>query len=235
MLKGFESASEIQSIGDSRRKASQQSPSSVRRSLLVGNQSFAVKFFIVSSGLGIFWYGAACYTVVMLPNKDEGISNLANLATTAGVLLALGALFFAALGGLFAARQLRHTKVIARHEFLLKFYEMVQKHNDVDVCLSGDGWPNGRQGPETPEEWHKVYRYMGLLATVYDFIQANIFDPEQADENYSHRIVRILSNKLIYEKELVECKCEWSKFHLLLDTLRGRPKFAMLMAKRSAA
>lgn len=70
----------------------------------------------------------------------------------AATLLTAFGLFLTGIGLLYAARQLRISRKIARGEFLLHLYEMVQVHNSVHNALTGKGrWANGTSGPATDE------------------------------------------------------------------------------------
>jgi len=144
--------------------------------VVMGNPSFAIKFSMLTAGLGVFAFGTALLTVLWLPNKDERLSNLSSMATTAGTFVAIVALLVAAVGGVFAAKQLRLNRTVAKHQFLLQFFQLVQKYNPVHIRLREGDWADGKKGPETPDEWNEVGRYLGLLSTIRYLIADDIMD-----------------------------------------------------------
>ncbi|HEY0152173.1 MAG TPA: hypothetical protein VGB92_09255 [Longimicrobium sp.] len=149
--------------------------------------------------------------------------------TGGNVLAWLGAL--AALGGLlYTARQLRMAHRIARSEFLLHFYEMIQPYNDVHARLSpGGDWADGRGGPVTPEEWFRVNRYMGLLEIMQVNIEEGLLDAKTMDRLYSHRVIALAQNPVIRQTNLVERAYRWSDFLRLQNSLSSHPCYRALM------
>lgn len=149
--------------------------------------------------------------------------------STADVLGWSGA-FAAALGLLYTARQLRMAHKIARSEFLLHFYEMIQPYNDIHARLSAGGdWAQGRGGPSTPDEWSRVNRYMGLLEIMEVNIEQGLLDADMMDRLYSHRIVALVQNPVIYQTNLVEKHYRWADFLRLRDQLSHRRCYRALI------
>lgn len=146
-----------------------------------------------------------------------------------GLLAWLGAA--AAAGGLFyTARQLRMSHRIARSEFLLHFYEMIQPYNDIHARLSAGGdWAEGKGGPVTPDEWFRVNRYMGLLEIMQVNIEEGLLDARTMDRLYSHRIVALAANPVIHQENLVERRYRWSDFLRLRQRLSAYPCYRALV------
>ena len=195
----------------------------------------SVRFSIVTGSLGIFAFGIAVLAALWLPNKDERLANLSSMATTAGTFVALIALIVAAVGGIFAAKQLRLTKTIARHQFLLQFFEIVQRYNPVHIRLRDGDWATGEKGPESPDEWNEVGRYLGLLSAIHYLIVDGIMDVDTADKCYSHRIVALLNNKAIYQKEMVQERDLNLDLVNLLQLLEQQPVYRFVKSGRKPA
>jgi hypothetical protein len=151
-------------------------------------------------------------------------------------LLAWSGALAAALGLLYTARQLRMSHRIARSEFLLHFYEMIQPYNDIHARLStGGDWADGRGGPSSPEEWFRVNRYMGLLEIMQVNIEEGLLDAKTMDRLYSHRIIALAQNPVIHQTNLVEKRYRWSDFLRLRDGLARYPCYRALMTHEFSA
>jgi hypothetical protein len=199
------------------------------------NTSPSIKFAAVAASLGILAFGGALLAVLWLPNKDERLANLSSMATTAGALIAIVALLVAAVTGVFAAKQLGLNRKVAKHQFLLQFFTMVQKYNQIHIRLRHGDWSNGEGGPQSPEEWNEVGRYLGLLGTIRHLIADGIMDVETADTCYSHRMVYLMRNKAIYQKELVQDRETNPDFVALVQLLENQPVFRLVKSGHNPA
>jgi hypothetical protein len=122
-------------------------------------------------------------------------------------------------GLFYAARQLRISRKIARGEFLLHLYELVQQYNDVHAALTGNGrWMNGT-GPKSGDDRARVDRYMGLLESLQLLIEDGFLDAKTVDRLYSHRIVALMANGVIRQRNLVDQAYGWKDFTRLLRSL----------------
>lgn len=137
----------------------------------------------------------------------------------ADFLTALG-LLLTGVGLLYAARQLRISRKIARGEFLLRLYELVQQYNDVHAALIGNGrWANGIEGPRSDQEWARVDLYMGLLESLQILIEDGFLDAKTVDRLYGHRVVALMDNEVIRQRNLVDRGYRWKDFMVLLTAL----------------
>ena len=138
--------------------------------------------------------------------------NPAEYLTAIGIILT-------GIGLIYTGIQLRRSRKIARSEFLLHMFELIQQYNDVHTRLTGGGWPDGRIGPESHEEWMKVDRYMGLFESIQILIEDRIVDCETVDRLYSHRVAALVMNPIVYQRNLVDRKERWQDFSKLLRNL----------------
>ena len=150
--------------------------------------------------------------------------SLTDLLTATGIIIT-------GIGLAYAGMQLRRARKIARSEFLLHLFELLQKYNEVHNHLTDKGWGDGRVGPESHEEWSKVERYMGLFESVQILIEDGIVDRETIDRLYSHRVAAIVKNPVIYKRNLVERKDRWQDFIKLVCNLEKCKVYCELIAE----
>src|SRR5712691_11639756 len=100
------------------------------------------------------------------------------VAATAAVV----GLLLTGIGSIYAGLQLRMSRKIASTDFDFRLLEQIQEYNDVDRRLKGEGWPDGKAGPDTAEEWHRVERYMGLLETIQGLVDDGIINLDKVDK-----------------------------------------------------
>ena len=108
------------------------------------------------------------------------------------------------------AYQLLLTRRLARNDFMLRFYEHVQHYNPIHLRLRE--WKETAAGPASPEEWNQVRRYMGLLEALEQLIADGVYPKERADRDYSHRVLAIVTNPVIYQQCLQEERLAWLDF-----------------------
>ena len=121
-------------------------------------------------------------------------------------------LILTGLGLIAIAYQLLLTRKLARNDFMLRFYDHIQQYNPVHLRLVAADWHNSTKGPESPEEWNSVRRYMGLLEALWQLIEDGVYPKERADRDYSHRVVAIVINPVIREQCLVKEHLAWLDF-----------------------
>jgi hypothetical protein len=147
-------------------------------------------------------------------------------------LLTAAGLIFVGIGLLYAARQLRLSKNIANSDFFLHYYEIIQQYNDIHAYLTENGpWVGNKGGPGSEEEWARVDRYMGLLEVMQILIEDKLLDKKTMDRLYSHRIVALVGNQAIYQRNLVERRYRWSDFEKLQNSLEGEKAYSALVRK----
>jgi hypothetical protein len=146
--------------------------------------------------------------------------------------LTAAGLFLTGIGLLYAARQLRISRKIARGEFLLHLFELVQNYNEVHYALTEDGrWANGVSGPKTQEDWRQVDRYMGLLESLQILIEDGFLDLKTVDRQYGHRVVALVRNKAIQERSLKDRAYRWRDFTALVRGLEDQESYQSIMER----
>jgi hypothetical protein len=147
----------------------------------------------------------------------------ATFLTAAGLLLT-------GVGLLYAARQLRISRKIARGEFLLHLYELVQEYNPVHNELTGDGrWAHETSGPESEEDWRQVDRYMGLLESLQILVEDGFLDLKTVDRQYGHRVVALVRNEAIRRRCLEERSYRWRDFISLVSGLKTQECYRAIL------
>ena len=141
--------------------------------------------------------------------------------------IAVVGLFLTGIGSLAAALQVGLSRRVERLTFLLQHRESTQRYNALALKLQDTAWV-----PKTPKEWFRLKRYMGHMESICDLVEDGIINIEDADEKYSHRFLDIVSNKVIYEKELVEYRLAWTKFLRLVESLKTQRVYRSLDEKR---
>ena len=129
---------------------------------------------------------------------------------TINTLSVVVGLILTAIGLAAIAYQLILTRRLARNDFMLRLYEHIQEHNAIHLRLAD--WTKSSKGPESPEEWNKVRRYMGLLEALEQLIVDGVYPKERADRDYSHRILAIVTNPVICKQSFGEDRLAWLDF-----------------------
>lgn len=143
-------------------------------------------------------------------------SDLQTFAAIVGLLLT-------GFGLIFTGRQLRESKLIARGDFLLRLDDMLQQHNEVHTCLRPGGiWAESKHGPQSPEEWIAVERYMGLFERIKILIDNGSIDLPIVDRLYGYRVFNITANSVIRKAKLEDEAASWSDFIDLWLALQRR-------------
>jgi hypothetical protein len=129
------------------------------------------------------------------------------------------------IGLIAVAYQLFLDRKVARNDFMLRFYEYVQQYNDIHLLLTETDWYNSTKGPETQEEWGRVRRYMGLLEGLWRVMEDGVYPKERADRDFSHRVLAIVRNPVIYEQCFVKDRFAWDDFINLWHCLETYPVY----------
>jgi hypothetical protein len=109
----------------------------------------------------------------------------------------------AAVGLLYANRQLQESRKVACGDFLLRLDEAFQRHNAVHQFLQPAGkWGENKGGPETPEEWFLVTPYMGLFERVDILLKQGLLTIADVDSFYGYRLLNIVANGVIRKTKL---------------------------------
>lgn len=147
--------------------------------------------------------------------------------TFAEILTAIG-LAFTGGGLMYAAQQLRASRKIARIEFVLRIYEMMQQYNDVHVRLVEKGSWSGDAGPSTEEEWARVDRYMGLFEPIQMLLEDGLVGIKMVDTLYGHRVLALVRNPVIARRNLRERSYRWGRFISLWEALKRQKCFSSI-------
>lgn len=113
----------------------------------------------------------------------------------------------------YASQQVRITASSVRYEFLLRFFELLRRFDDIHASVESTAWV-----PKNPEQWDRVYRYLGLLETLNGMVNERIIEIEHVVAHYKHRIVRIHDNTVI-QKSLWQDPQKWGNFLALVKRL----------------
>jgi hypothetical protein len=132
--------------------------------------------------------------------------------------------FAAAVGLIFAGKQLLDSKKISRGEFLLRLDELFQQHVETQMRLRpGGDWSSGDAGPEKASEWGSVERYMGLFERIQVLMDAGIIDLATVDHLYGYRVLNIAKNPVIRREKLEGPRAKyWLGFIRLWKALEER-------------
>jgi hypothetical protein len=133
-------------------------------------------------------------------------------------LIALLGFIGAVISILYAARQLRDSKRSAQGNFLLRFDEMLDRHDAVHKRLRPGG---DLASGETiaPGDWPAIERYMGLFERIKILIDDGFIDLDAFDRLYGYRIDNITNNKQIKQAKLVDRAYGWRDFNALVQDL----------------
>jgi hypothetical protein len=145
------------------------------------------------------------------------------------VALVIGGLglLLTGLGLLYAARQLRLSRAIARAESYLHLDELLLQHKKVYLKLYPDPkgeWGDRISGPTDVDEWGDVVVYMGLFERIKVLIELGVIDLAVIKRLYSYRLQDIVNNQVIYQKKCVEQAEYWTDFTELCDALGIKPQ-----------
>jgi hypothetical protein len=153
-----------------------------------------------------------------LPSPDNWTLIVTGILTAAGLF--------------YTAKQLSNSKKIAKAELLLSLYGVIGRYNDIHAKLvEGGPWANGTSGPESQRDWARIDRYMGLFETIQIFVRDGIIDMPTVDRQYSHRVVALLKNEPITQRNLVEREYRWGDFIELQHKLEKQPCFKAVMSR----
>ena len=147
--------------------------------------------------------------------------------TATDILTATGTML-AGIGLIYTGIQVRLARKTTRSQFLIQLYQMMEQHNEVHGRLTGLGWPDGRTGPETVDEWIKVGRVLGLFEYIQILVKDRIIDIETVDELYSYRLFHLVHNETIRKRYFAE-QGRWDGVVELWKALEGKRMFTMTM------
>jgi hypothetical protein len=143
------------------------------------------------------------------------------------ILTAVGVLI-TGIGLIYAGIQIRLSRKTTRSQFLLQVYELMEQHNEVHARLTGLGWPDGRVGPQTVEEWIKVGRLLGLFEYIQILIEDGLIDLKTVDQLYGYRLFYAYSNEVIRARHFND-DGRWNGVMKLLNGLKEQETFILLM------
>lgn len=102
----------------------------------------------------------------------------------------------------------------------------MEQHNEVHGRLTGLGWPDGRTGPDTVEEWIKVGRVLGLFEYIQILVEDRIIDIDTVDELYSYRLFHLVNNEIIWDRFFASGD-RWSGVMKLWYALKNKSMFKL--------
>ncbi|HEV2802059.1 MAG TPA: hypothetical protein VGW12_16410 [Pyrinomonadaceae bacterium] len=142
------------------------------------------------------------------------------------VISAAGAVL-TGIGLIYAGRQVRLARKTARSQFLIQVYQLMEHHNEVHARLTGLGWTDGRDEPQTVDEWIKVGRVLGLFEYIQILVEDKFIDLDTVDKLYSYRLFHLVNNKAIRDRHLTGGK-GWDGVIKLWKELQNRRMFKLL-------
>jgi len=142
------------------------------------------------------------------------------------VLTAVGAML-TGVGLIYTGIQVKLSRKTTRSQFLIQLYQLMEQHNEVHARLTGLGWPDGREGPNSVQEWLQVGRVLGLFEYIQILVQDGLLDLDTVDELYSYRLFHLWRNELIRQKHFADDK-NWKGVVKLLNELKDRRIFLLL-------
>lgn len=144
-------------------------------------------------------------------------------------VFAVVGLFLTGSGVFYAARQLRLSRKLAKNEFSLQLFAMVQGYNEIVHYLTGDGWPTKSKLPESSADWDMVMRYMGFLEMLQDLVEDGILTLDEVDMWFSYRVATLLSHPAIQQRCLEEERHRWPVLIRLQQSLERYPTYRSVM------
>ena len=142
------------------------------------------------------------------------------------IVTAFGALL-TGVGLIYTGIQVKLSRRTARSQFLIQLYQLMEQHNEIHARLTGLGWPDGRRGPETVDEWIMVGRVLGLFEYINILVKDGLVDLDTVDRLYSYRLFHLVNNEVIRNRHFGE-NSGWDGVIELLKGLKGRPMFKLL-------
>lgn len=143
------------------------------------------------------------------------------------VITAAGAML-TGIGLIYTGIQVRLARKTARSQFLIQLYQLMEQHNEVHGRLTGLGWPDGRTGPESIEEWIKVGRVLGLFEYMQILVKDGIIDIDTVDKLYSYRLFHLVNNEIIRKRYFAD-QGRWGGVVELWKALEGKTMFKLTM------
>jgi hypothetical protein len=168
-------------------------------------------FLFLSKGESFLMQGEAAEAIKF--SITDGIAAFGALLTGAALI--------------YTGIQVRLARKSSRSQFLLQLYQMMDQHNDVHAQLTRTGWSNGKNGPNTPDEWIKVGRVLGLFEYIQILVEDGLIDIDTVDRLYSYRLFHLINNEVI-RKTHFETSTNWSGIIKLLKQLENKEIFASL-------
>jgi len=148
------------------------------------------------------------------------------------VLTAVGAML-TGVGLIYTGIQVKLSRKTTRSQFLLQLYQLMEQHNEVHARLTGLGWPDGRQGPDTVQEWLQVGRLLGVFEYIQILVQDGLLDLDTVDELYSYRLFHVWKNEAIRQRHFADDR-RWKGVVKLLNELQDRRIFRLLSKEYGA-
>jgi hypothetical protein len=142
------------------------------------------------------------------------------------VLTAIGAML-TGIGLIYTGIQVKLSRKTTRSQFLIQLFQLMEQHNEIHGRLTGLGWPDGRKGPDTVQEWLQVGRLLGLFEYIQILVQDGLLDLNTVDELYSYRLFHLWNNEIIRQRHFADDRT-WTGVVKLLDELKQRKMFVLL-------
>ena len=134
--------------------------------------------------------------------------------------LTLLGLLLAFVGLVYTAEQIRRARKISLADFLLKLDDQIRNYDEVHSKLRPGGeWSQNGKGPQAPQEWIPVEKYMGLFERIQLMVESGIIPLDTIERFYGYRVENIVNNEVIEQKKLVDQKEGWQNFINLAKSL----------------
>ncbi len=152
--------------------------------------------------------------VIVNGNSFFDLADWANVATIAGIPIAVLALIY-------TAYQIQQSTKISHGNFWLELEKMFSTHDEVHIKLRPGGeWTKKDSGPEAVHDWAKVEDYMGLFEHCELMLRKGLIDWDTFKLVFSYRLYNVVSNKIIVDAKLQQEKESWQAFIRLLKLLK---------------
>ena len=137
------------------------------------------------------------------------LTDLKELATIVGVILATGSLVFAAFNTWLTVRT-------NRARFWLDLRAAFARHDEIHRKLHPRGDWYGGTRPPTAEEQFQVEAYMGLFEHCEIMLAEQLIDEKTFREIYHYRLQNLVNNQWVRVEKLCKLSGGWKRFIALL-------------------
>lgn len=136
-------------------------------------------------------------------------------------ILTLAGFLLTFIGLVYTAEQIRRARKITLADFLLKLDDQIRNYDEVHSKLRPGGeWSKSSAGPQSPEDWIPVEKYMGLFERIQVMVESGIVPINTIKKFYGYRVTNIVSNEIIKQNKLENRAENWEDFINLAKALK---------------